>query len=287
MAGGATPTPSARTSSSPTAGRTGAEPYLCTNAGTGTPEEMSDWVEYCNLRGSQPLGGCGAANGHAEPARRPPLEHRQRELRLLGDRRAGPRGMGPLRARGRQDDAPRGRPDRAGGRRVRRPRLGPGPAGRLEPRRCSGPRPRSSTCSPSTGTRCCARGPATWNRWPSTASPRAGCGARSAPLELLGLEDQIRIAFDEWNPRGWHFPGFDGRERPDLTAVGPQRRQLDLHDGGRAAARVVPQYACLRHCTSVAMTNLSPLVNTRGPIFTHPGGIVLRPTYHVCEMYSR
>ena len=28
----------------------GAEPYICTNAGTGTPEEMSDWVEYCNRK---------------------------------------------------------------------------------------------------------------------------------------------------------------------------------------------------------------------------------------------
>ena len=28
----------------------GTEPYVCTNAGTGTPEEMSDWVEYCKLR---------------------------------------------------------------------------------------------------------------------------------------------------------------------------------------------------------------------------------------------
>ena len=27
----------------------GCEPYICTNAGTGTAEEMSDWVEYCNL----------------------------------------------------------------------------------------------------------------------------------------------------------------------------------------------------------------------------------------------
>ncbi len=26
----------------------GTEPYICGNAGTGTPEEMSDWVEYCN-----------------------------------------------------------------------------------------------------------------------------------------------------------------------------------------------------------------------------------------------
>lgn len=25
------------------------EPYICANAGTGTIEEMSDWVEYCNL----------------------------------------------------------------------------------------------------------------------------------------------------------------------------------------------------------------------------------------------
>ena len=28
----------------------GAQPYICTNAGTGSPEEMSDWVEYCNLK---------------------------------------------------------------------------------------------------------------------------------------------------------------------------------------------------------------------------------------------
>jgi alpha-L-arabinofuranosidase len=28
--------------------KVGAEPYICGNAGTGTPEEMSDWVEYCN-----------------------------------------------------------------------------------------------------------------------------------------------------------------------------------------------------------------------------------------------
>ena len=28
----------------------GAEPYICTNAGNGTPEEMRRWVEYCNLK---------------------------------------------------------------------------------------------------------------------------------------------------------------------------------------------------------------------------------------------
>jgi alpha-N-arabinofuranosidase len=29
-------------------GLVGCEPYICTNGGNGTPEEMSNWVEYCN-----------------------------------------------------------------------------------------------------------------------------------------------------------------------------------------------------------------------------------------------
>ena len=44
----------------------GCEPYICTNAGTGTPEEMSDWVEYCNLNVGK-WGKLRAQNGHPEP----------------------------------------------------------------------------------------------------------------------------------------------------------------------------------------------------------------------------
>jgi len=43
-----------------------AEPYICANAGTGTPEEMSDWVEYCNLNIGK-YGRMRIANGHPEP----------------------------------------------------------------------------------------------------------------------------------------------------------------------------------------------------------------------------
>lgn len=43
-----------------------AQPYICTNAGTGTPEEMSDWVEYCN-RNIGKYGRMRIANGHQEP----------------------------------------------------------------------------------------------------------------------------------------------------------------------------------------------------------------------------
>ena len=58
----------------------GAAPYICTNAGTGTLEEMSDWVEYCNLKDTGHYASSAAPT--ASPSRRCPLlEHRQRELR--------------------------------------------------------------------------------------------------------------------------------------------------------------------------------------------------------------
>ena len=64
--------------------RVGCEPYICTNAGNGTPEEMRDWVEYCN--GTQgPYADC-ASRRHAA-AGRPLLEHRQRELGRPRNRR--------------------------------------------------------------------------------------------------------------------------------------------------------------------------------------------------------
>lgn len=44
----------------------GCEPYICTNAGTGTPEEMSDWVEYCNLNVGK-YGRMRIKNGYTEP----------------------------------------------------------------------------------------------------------------------------------------------------------------------------------------------------------------------------
>jgi alpha-N-arabinofuranosidase len=44
--------------------------------------------------------------------------------------------------------------------------------------------------------------------------------------------------------------------------------------------------ACLRHANTVQMANMSPVVNTRGPLFVHPKGLVKRTTFHVLRMYS-
>lgn len=45
----------------------GAEPYFCGNLGSGSPQEMRDWVEYCNFPGDSEWARQRAANGRPEP----------------------------------------------------------------------------------------------------------------------------------------------------------------------------------------------------------------------------
>jgi len=41
----------------------------------------------------------------------------------------------------------------------------------------------------------------------------------------------------------------------------------------------------LRYADIVGRATFAPVVNTRGAIYTFPGGIVKRTTYHVFDMY--
>src|SRR5215212_7371741 len=45
----------------------GAEPYLAGNVGSGTPQELCDWVEYCNSALDTTLARERAANGATKP----------------------------------------------------------------------------------------------------------------------------------------------------------------------------------------------------------------------------
>ena len=47
----------------------GAEPYLAGNVGSGTPQELRDWVEYCNYPSGSSLSDERARNGSPEPFR--------------------------------------------------------------------------------------------------------------------------------------------------------------------------------------------------------------------------
>ena len=45
----------------------GCEPYICGNVGSGSPQEMMDWVHYCNGTLDTSLVHERSANGHPDP----------------------------------------------------------------------------------------------------------------------------------------------------------------------------------------------------------------------------
>ncbi len=47
----------------------GCEAYIAGNVGTGTPQEMKDWIEYLNFGGNCTLADLRKVNGHPEPYR--------------------------------------------------------------------------------------------------------------------------------------------------------------------------------------------------------------------------
>jgi len=54
-------------SDSPEPGGQRCEPYICGNVGSGTVQELSQWVEYCNFDGISPMADLRKKNGREEP----------------------------------------------------------------------------------------------------------------------------------------------------------------------------------------------------------------------------
>jgi alpha-N-arabinofuranosidase len=113
-------------------------------------------------------------------------------------------------------------------------------------------------------------------------------------LRKAGLA-RIKIAFDEWNLRAWQHPGFPRNRVKDFDdpvireLVERRRAQNDVaHQYTMADALFAASFlnACLRHADDVGMANIAPLVNTRGPLFVHPSGIVKRTHFHALAMYA-
>ena len=48
-------------------GQIGCEPYICGNVGSGTVQELSQWVEYMNFEGVSPMADLRKKNGHEAP----------------------------------------------------------------------------------------------------------------------------------------------------------------------------------------------------------------------------
>ena len=250
----------------------GAEPYICTNAGTGTPEEMSDWVEYCNCD-TGPWAAMRRQNGHAEP-------HNVKYW-SIGNENYGSWEMG-------------GKSTEEWGRYVAESaKMMKRPDSSIELSAASTPH-------------------LDWNLnllkeagqyldwisihgyWVRGKATYEACIARSGDpdetishvehiLGAVGLLDKIRISYDEWNLRGWYHPS--------AISTDPNVAERDLNDDNSTYTMADAVFAgrflnaCLRHCRTVGMANFSPVVNTRGAVFTHPSGLVLRSAYHVFDLY--
>ena len=114
-------------------------------------------------------------------------------------------------------------------------------------------------------------------------------------LRKAGRLDRLKISFDEWNLRAWQHPGFPrdsvaDYEDSEIRALVDQRvlendlaEQYTMADALFSASFL---NACLRHADVVTMANVAPLVNTRGPLFVHPDGIVKRTHFHTMAMYA-
>jgi len=128
-----------------------------------------------------------------------------------------------------------------------------------------------------------------------SGEPEAFIARVSEALKQAGCGDRIKIAYDEWNLRAWQHPGFprDGVENYEAPAIrelverrGKQNDVASQYTLADALFSASFFNACLRHAEDVGMANIAPLVNTRGPLFVHPKGIVKRAHFHAMALYA-
>ena len=126
--------------------------------------------------------------------------------------------------------------------------------------------------------------------------PDAHIGAVVESIEQAGMQERLTIAFDEWNLRSWHHPGFSGhhprevdhRDPEVIALIKARDKSLDPTLYTMADALFCASFfnACLRHSDDVTMANIACLVNQTGPLYVHPEGIVRRTHFHTMAMYA-
>jgi alpha-N-arabinofuranosidase len=263
--------------------KVGCEPYICTNAGTGTAEEMSDWVEYCNLNDEGFYAKWRIANGHREPYG---VKYWSIGNENYGNWEIGAKSSGEW-----------GRLVTEAAKMIKR-------------------------VDPVVELSAAALADLDWNinilrncgdrlNWISIHdywdaiqqtndyADYEQCMAYTNHLEdkvsrirgLLYAMDfykKIRITFDEWNLRGWYHPNIHTVNQALNRAEYITPR--DLNDENRRYTMADAVFTacflnmCNRNCDIIGMANFAPVVNTRGCIFTYRDGIVLRPTWHVFDL---
>ena len=105
---------------------------------------------------------------------------------------------------------------------------------------------------------------------------------------------EIKIAFDEWNLRSWHHPGFQRNEKVDyndpeiIKLISARDKSLNPSIYNLSDALFTASFfnSCLRYSEHIVMANVAPLVNQTGPLYVYPKGIVKRTHFHAMAMYA-
>lgn len=262
----------------------GCEPYICTNAGTGTAEEMSDWVEYCNLENEGKYAKWRIENGCEQP-------HGVKYW-SIGNENYGHWEIGA-------------KPAEEWGRLV-----------------CESAKMMKHV-DPTAELSAAALSDIDWNvnllkncgaflDWISIHEYWDMMAEKNEPstyeqcmaftdridhavdevrgiLTALKLEKKIKIAFDEWNLRSWHHPNVhtirQGVEKEDYITPRDKNDDNSMYTMADAVFTGCFLNAMNRNCDIVGMANFAPILNTRGCIYSHKDGVVLRSTYHVFDLY--
>ncbi|MDR3181543.1 MAG: hypothetical protein LBT89_01260 [Planctomycetaceae bacterium] len=259
----------------------GAEPFICTNAGTGTPEEMSDWVEYCNLNIGK-YGRLRKSHGIEEPLN---VKYWSVGNENWGGHEIGAKTVAEW-----------------------------GPLVRESAKMMKNTDPSIKLFAAATDNEGWTL-PLLQNAgrhlnyvsihgyWDglwmnNTGSPYLACMMRTEQpagaiaktitiLEKAKLRGKVKIAFDEWNLRGWHHPEFPGGSADKNRIVDRDKNDINsTYTMADALFSACFLNTCLRNCGDVEIGGFSPIVNTRGALFVHPKGIVKRTTFYVLQLYA-
>jgi alpha-N-arabinofuranosidase len=264
----------------------GCEPYICTNAGNGTPEEMKQWVEYCNATKGE-YAELRKANGSEKPFNVKYWSIGNENYGYWEIGRQTPETWGPFVHKC------------AGLMRAADPDIELAAAAWLDKREWNLPLLKAAGQD--------LKYMAVHQYWLRTEKPtpfKSCMGFSNSPektiasvislIEEAGFRGKIKIAYDEWNLRGWHHPGFprksvvkaDDEKAAEFIAKRSVNAIAEQYTMGDALFTASFLNACLRHCEDVGMANIAPIVNTRGPLYVHPKGIVRRTTFHTLAMYA-
>ena len=264
----------------------GCAPYICTNAGTGTPEEMSDWVEYCNLENEGQYAKWRIHNGHPEPYKV--------KYWSIGNENYGHWEIGA------KSSDEWGRLVRESAKMIKH-------------------------VSPDAELSAAALADIDWNinllkncgpyldwisvheYWdmmPEEHKPATyeECMAFTdhidhavdevrGMLKALKLDGSIRIAFDEWNLRSWHHPNVhtikQGLEKKDYVLPRDKNDDNSTYTMADAVFSACFLNAMNRNCDIVGMANFAPVLNTRGCIYRNCPAEHLPCVRPVCELSGR